>query len=237
MQRAAATAATKEPQTPGSDNNNSPNSKRPKLSTEAASPGTPQSDLDAISEALKAEEQKRRDAIMRQAAEAGESEWVLDIPAANVSPPQPYAVAADSLDVEDDAEVGGRRAFGNFTRKQKSVRLRAIGIEFIANTLQSQSAQAAQSSSADEDSDDDEDEEMVNPVGPDEVQAMLNKQKAKALAKAARQREKEREKARKAQPVNLKHLDKISGGGGPQGRRSSSGTPSKKNKKKKRKSS
>lgn len=116
MQRAAATAAANESQTPGSDDN-TPSPKRRRLSTEAESSGTPQSDLDAISAALNAEEQKRRDAVMRQAADAGESQWVLDIPVANVRPAQPYAVAADSLDVEDKS-VGGRRAFGNFQRKQ-----------------------------------------------------------------------------------------------------------------------
>lgn len=118
MQRAAATAAANESQTPGSDDN-TPSPKRRRLSTEAESSGTPQSDLDAISAALNAEEQKRRDAVMRQAADAGESQWVLDIPVANVRPAQPYAVAADSLDVEDKS-VGGRRAFGNFQRKQNT---------------------------------------------------------------------------------------------------------------------
>lgn len=116
MQRAAASAAANQSQTPGSDDN-TPSPKRRRLSNEAESSGTPQSDLDAISAALTSEEQKRRDALNRQAADAGESEWVLDIPAANVRPAQPYAVAADSLDVEDKP-VGGRRAFGNYQRKQ-----------------------------------------------------------------------------------------------------------------------
>lgn len=120
MQRAAATAAAKESQhsEPG-DKTHTP--KRQRVSTEPASPGTPQSELETIAAALKAEEQKRRDAVMRQAAEAGESEWVLDIPAANIYPPQPYAVAADSLDAEDDSGVGGRRAFGNYKRKDAPV--------------------------------------------------------------------------------------------------------------------
>lgn len=132
MQRAAATAAANEPQTPGSDDN-SHTPKRQRLSTEPSSPGTPQAELDAIAAALKAEEKKRRDAVMRQAAEAGESEWVLDIPAANASPTQPYAVAADSLDVEDDANVGGRRGFGGFKRKKAPVCLSVMAFTHLSN--------------------------------------------------------------------------------------------------------
>lgn len=120
MQRAAATAAAKESQNSESDDKTH-TPKRQRLSTEPASPGTPQSELETIAAALKAEEQKRRDAALRQAAEAGDSEWVLDVPAANIYPSQPYAVAADSLDAEDDSRVGGRRAFGNYKRKDAPV--------------------------------------------------------------------------------------------------------------------
>lgn len=89
--------------------------------SEAGSPATPQSDLDAIAAALAAEEEKRREAISRQAAEAGETHWVLDIPAATSHATQPLVVAADSLDAEDDVPRGGRRAYGNFKRKSTSV--------------------------------------------------------------------------------------------------------------------
>lgn len=116
MQRAAASAATKAPQSPAAEEDQR-SSKRPRLSTEPSSPVTPQSDLEAISAALAAEEEKRREAIARQAAEAGESEWVLDIPAANYNP-RPIVLAADSLDAEDEAPRGGRRAYGNFMRKK-----------------------------------------------------------------------------------------------------------------------
>jgi hypothetical protein len=119
MQRAAASAATKEPQSLTPDEGKH-TPKRPRLSTEPASPSTPQSDLEAISAALAAEEEKRREAITRQAAEAGESEWVLDIPAVNYSP-QPIVLSADSLDTEGDIPQGGRRAYGNFKRKKPVV--------------------------------------------------------------------------------------------------------------------
>lgn len=120
MQRAAASAAAKEPQGSGSDSN-PPTPKRPRLSTEPAGPATPQSELDAINAALAAEEEKRREAVARQAAEAGETEWVLDIPAATQHPSQPLVVVADSLDTEGDVLRGGRRSFGNFQRKKKYV--------------------------------------------------------------------------------------------------------------------
>ncbi|KAJ5586664.1 uncharacterized protein N7459_002429 [Penicillium hispanicum] len=120
MQRAAASAVAKETPTPGSDDDAIHTPKRRRVSTETGSPGTPQSDLDAISAALAAEEEKRREAVARQAAEAGETQWVLDVPTAAEHPPQPLVVAADSLDAEDDVPQGGRRSYGNFKRKQKT---------------------------------------------------------------------------------------------------------------------
>lgn len=115
MRRAA---AAKETQSPSSDA--SPhNSKRPRLSTEAESPNT--SDMDAIAAALAAEEEKRQQAVARAAAEAGETHWVLDVPAIPQSTQQPMVLAADSLDADDDTYSGGRRAFGNFKRKERKV--------------------------------------------------------------------------------------------------------------------
>lgn len=115
MRRAA---AAKETQSPSSDA--SPhNSKRPRLSTEAESPRT--SDMDAIAAALAAEEEKRQQAVARAAAEAGETHWVLDVPAAPQSTQQPMVLAADSLDADDDTYSGGRRAYGNFKRKERKV--------------------------------------------------------------------------------------------------------------------
>lgn len=90
------------------------------MSTDPDSPSPvtqPASDLEAISAAIAAEEEKRRQAIARQAAEAGETEWVLDY-ADQGHAPQPYVVA-DSLDAEDEHQ--GRQAFGNFRRKNVEV--------------------------------------------------------------------------------------------------------------------
>lgn len=124
MQRAAASTAAKEAHASASEDN-PPTPKRPRLSTEPDSPATPRtSDLEAISAALAAEEEKRREAIARQAAEAGETQWVLDIPSVtSQTPPRPPVVAADSLDADDEVNVGGRRPYGNFKRKGGEVSL------------------------------------------------------------------------------------------------------------------
>ncbi|KAJ5851499.1 uncharacterized protein N7529_010884 [Penicillium soppii] len=91
--------------------------KRARLSTEAESPRT--SDMDAITAALAAEEQKRQEAVSRAAEEAGETHWVLNFPDAPQYNPQPLVLAADSLDADDNAYSGGRQAFGNFKRKER----------------------------------------------------------------------------------------------------------------------
>ncbi|CDM29791.1 hypothetical protein DTO013E5_6149 [Penicillium roqueforti] len=156
MRRAA---AAKETQSPSSDA--SPhNSKRPRLSTEAESPST--SDMDAIAAALAAEEEKRQKAVARAAAEAGETHWVLDFPATPQSTQQPMVLAADSLDADDDTHSGGRRAYGNFKRKERKERK----------------------------PEDDEDEDtIVNPSNPEEVAKMQEKSRLKAEAKAGKTRQ------------------------------------------------
>lgn len=129
MRRAA---AAKETQSPSSDV--SPhNSKRPRLSTEAESPHT--SDMDAIAAALAAEEEKRQQAVARAAAEAGETHWVLDVPATPQSTQQPMVLAADSLDADDDDYSGGRRAYGNFKRKERKVSLLSLAFDILYSFL------------------------------------------------------------------------------------------------------
>ncbi|KAI2696921.1 hypothetical protein CBS147332_8884 [Penicillium roqueforti] len=156
MRRAA---AAKETQSPSSDA--SPhNSKRPRLSTEAESPST--SDMDAIAAALAAEEEKRQKAVARAAAEAGETHWVLDFPATPQSTQQPMVLAADSLDADDDTHSGGRRAYGNFKRKERKER---------------------------KPEDDENEDTIVNPSNPEEVAKMQEKSRLKAEAKAGKTRQ------------------------------------------------
>ncbi|PYH48505.1 uncharacterized protein BP01DRAFT_362986 [Aspergillus saccharolyticus JOP 1030-1] len=149
MQRAAAEKAT--PQSSG-ETSTTP-TKRQRLSTGSVqSPSTPQSDMDAVAAALAAEEEKRKEALARQAAESGDTEWVLDY-GFDAPAPQPYVVADSSLDADDDMVYGGRQAYGNYKRKKKS----AAGEQ--------------------EDSDEDEDSE----ADPNDMEAMIKKEKKKAL--------------------------------------------------------
>lgn len=124
MQRAAATAAAKEtPDSPSGDDASSHTPKRQRLSSEpeSDSPSKPTADLEAISAAVTAEEEKRREAISRQAADAGETEWVLDFSSFGQFAPQPNVVEAGSLDADDEEISGGRKSYGNFKRKKAGV--------------------------------------------------------------------------------------------------------------------
>ncbi|KAI9822695.1 MAG: hypothetical protein M1827_000414 [Pycnora praestabilis] len=76
MQRAA--ASTSPLSTTTSYSPSTPSTKRRKLSDSYPSTSsTPISDLEAVQAALAAEEAKRQEAVERQAAEAGETRWVL----------------------------------------------------------------------------------------------------------------------------------------------------------------
>ncbi|OJK04871.1 hypothetical protein ASPACDRAFT_38429 [Aspergillus aculeatus ATCC 16872] len=154
MQRAAAEKST--PQSSG-ETSTTPISKRQRLSTGSVqSPSTPQSDMDAVAAALAAEEEKRKEALARQAAESGDTEWVLDY-GFDAPAPQPFIVADSSLDADDDDMVyGGRQAYGNYKRKKKSA---AGGDE--------------------EESDEDDDSE----ADPNDMDAMIKKAKKKAQKK------------------------------------------------------
>lgn len=123
MQRAAASKESAQSQSQQSENPSTPSPKRQRLSSDDQSPSpvAQRSELEAISAAIATEEAKRREAVSRQAAEAGESEWVLDYPGAVGENAQaasrPVVVDAGSLDDEDES-YGGRQAYGNFKRKK-----------------------------------------------------------------------------------------------------------------------
>ncbi|KAL4747333.1 hypothetical protein BDW72DRAFT_16738 [Aspergillus terricola var. indicus] len=124
MQRAAASAATKEAaqSASGSEFSDSTTKKR-RVSAADGSSTAPSSDMEAISAALAEEEERRREAISRQAAEAGETEWVLDFGDAVTmnQHAQPLVLADSSLDADDDdLGYGGRQLYGNFKRKTKT---------------------------------------------------------------------------------------------------------------------
>ena len=84
------------------------------------------SDLQAISAAVKAEEDKRAAAVAKQAAEAGETEWVLEFPVGTVPEvrKRPNIVSLVSYDAEDTGQEGegdGRRSYGGYKRKKRTV--------------------------------------------------------------------------------------------------------------------
>lgn len=125
MQRAAASAAAKDSQPASADASTQSTPKKRRISSGPESPvGTPSSDLEAISAALAEEESRRREAVARQAAEAGETQWVLDFDGpdtVNQYAQQPVVLADYSLDADDDEiGYGGRQAYGNYKSKRKS---------------------------------------------------------------------------------------------------------------------
>ncbi|KAL4995422.1 hypothetical protein BDV10DRAFT_132717 [Aspergillus recurvatus] len=124
MQRAAASAASKDAaqSVSGSESTDSTPKKR-RVSAAGGSPAAPSSDMEAISAALAEEEERRREAISRQAAEAGETEWVLDFGGTDTvnQYSQPLVLADSSLDADDDdLGYGGRQLYGNYKRKNKT---------------------------------------------------------------------------------------------------------------------
>ncbi|KAL3463661.1 hypothetical protein BJX64DRAFT_115250 [Aspergillus heterothallicus] len=125
MQRAAASSAAKESSQPESASNSqasTPKKRRVSPSPAGSPSATRPSDMEAISAAIAEEEEKRREAIARQAAEAGESEWFIDYDGADSAQyAQPPVVLADySFNADDDdVAYGGRQVYGNYKKKNK----------------------------------------------------------------------------------------------------------------------
>ncbi|OJD11077.1 hypothetical protein AJ78_08077 [Emergomyces pasteurianus Ep9510] len=193
-----------------------PSPKRQKLSSPSTStPSTPftgNTDLEAISAAIRAEEEKRAAAIAKQAAEAGEEEWVIEYPPGTFPEPSPQAAmnGGNAYVVGDagDEEVIGRQSFGGFKRKGK------MGVPMAAT-------------SASHDADDDEDEENGDERGSgddaeqddDGLDALVNNAKLKAekkwIEKHREQHNKHNKKRRSSGgAVDLSRLTSISGGVG-----------------------
>lgn len=130
MQRAAASNSSTPAQTsegkPGArqheeSDESDPSPKRQRLSSQRDSRNT--SELEAISAAIKSEEDKRAAAIARQAAEAGETQWVLEFPTGTVSPVSSKMNKAsnnDLADADDEVEFEGRRDYGGFKSKKRN---------------------------------------------------------------------------------------------------------------------
>lgn len=107
MQRAANASPKSTPSTPDGHP-----SKRQRLSYGSnATPATPSPDQRAIQAALAEEEMRRSVAVEQQAAEAGESRWMLSVQQPKIAPPAFQIVQAsfaeiDSTVSDDDQEEG-----------------------------------------------------------------------------------------------------------------------------------
>ncbi|EEH37234.1 hypothetical protein PAAG_07790 [Paracoccidioides lutzii Pb01] len=225
MQRAAAAAAaaasstqdSSRPATPAHSqayhdavNNSSPSPKRQKLS----SPLTPtsssilanaNSDLEAISAAIRAEEEKRAAAIARQAAEAGEEEWVIEYPPGTFPVPSPPVVDGNFYGFGDEWNEGvmGRQCFGGFKREGRG--------EVATMTTSSYNIDEdgnEESEGEVREGDDEEEDHDIDEGDEDGLGAIVNKAKLKA------EKRKEKNKKRKSGDgsVNLSRLTSISGG-------------------------
>ncbi|KAF2203786.1 hypothetical protein GQ43DRAFT_438515 [Delitschia confertaspora ATCC 74209] len=200
MQRSVANKVATPPATPEGRS-----SKRVRLSTGGeSSPATP-SDHEVIQAALAAEEQKRQDALEKQAAAAGETKWVLSFkdPDEVHKKPTPMRVVtagfavldADETDEsEEDPGPVGRMTFGKVAKPSAKP------------SAQSDSDSESDSSEEDEDSDD--------PAG------QLIRQEARKAKKASkREAQTPVSKAKNRYEVDLDQITTISGSGGSSNKR------------------
>lgn len=138
MQRAAASGASNNStptQSPSgspsgrkrAEDISSPSSKRRKLVE--GSPSEPSiaqsnsSDIEAISAAIRAEDSKRSEAIARQAADAGETQWVLEYPPGALKSAAPRNSIGKIQDEENDSietTYTGRKSYGGFKKKRQT---------------------------------------------------------------------------------------------------------------------
>ncbi|KAI9880056.1 MAG: hypothetical protein M1830_005788 [Pleopsidium flavum] len=224
MQRAAASSPSS-PQTP---EQSSP--KRQKLFNDF-SPATPSADLQAIQAALAAEEAKRSEALERQAAEAGESKWVLSFQPENASLvdgasenglgslriinasfsglDRPLVSTEQAEEVSRSSAVVGRRSFGKFNR---ALEKRQNGNDGSSSSSEEDASESANQVDGDEDDD---------PAG---TKALIQASREEATQRAKAERKAQRRAAkfeaaqlatrRKSKEVKLNKLGSISGGGG-----------------------
>ncbi|EFR01052.1 hypothetical protein MGYG_04055 [Nannizzia gypsea CBS 118893] len=135
MQRAAASGvssnsspAQSPPASPSgrkrAEDTSSPSSKRRKLAevipSEPSIALSNNSDIEAISAAIQAEDSKRSAAIARQAADAGETQWVLEYPPGTLKAATPRKSIGKIEDEEDETTFTGRKSYGGFKKKRQT---------------------------------------------------------------------------------------------------------------------
>ncbi|OJD09447.1 hypothetical protein ACJ73_10307, partial [Blastomyces percursus] len=204
-------------------NASTPSPKRQKTSSHSKStsstPATGNTDLEAISAAIRAEEEKRAAAIARQAAEAGEEEWVIEYPPGTFPEPPPQTAmdggsAYGFGDVGDEEAMSGRQSFGGFKRKGRKGLATATSDSHNANgdvdgDGEDEENDDDRSGSGNSDNDDDDDDD------DDGLHALLKAAKQKSEKKRAEKRwNAQNSKKRKSGDgaVDLSRLTSISGG-------------------------
>ncbi|KAI9841130.1 MAG: hypothetical protein M1837_000974 [Sclerophora amabilis] len=225
MQRAAAASSTA-PESP----QDGPSPKRKKLSDSSRN----DSEIASVQLGIAADEVKRDKALQRQAAEAGETRWVLSFkdglgrnpPDVKTHPSRQVVTASyasiDGLPSKRAVETveeeqgprktsnAGRRSFGRFNRRLEKTQQNAEG----ATSSEEDDISNSDLESHDEDSD----------AAEDDASALIRasrkeaSQKARADRKAARRAEKATAarlaEARRNKTVKLNKLSSISGTGG-----------------------
>lgn len=213
MQRAAATPSSPQPPT-------GPPNKRRRLSPTTTTPPTadparPTTDLEALQAVLAAEEEKRVQAIERQAAAAGDTRWVLsfrepDTDAAGQSSVVVVNAGFAAIDGAggydedyDEKATVGRRSFGKPIKSQQ--------VQNGATPASTSDAESSTSAS-DDDGDGDDLDSVIRSArkgAAAEVRAQRKSKKAAKEAESARLAYQRRTKA-----VGLNGSSSISSGGG-----------------------
>ncbi|KAF2403065.1 hypothetical protein EJ06DRAFT_318815 [Trichodelitschia bisporula] len=203
MQRAAAQASPSSPDTLPS--------KRVRLSSGAAAPVTP-SDIELVQAAVQAEELKRTQAIERQAADAGETKWVLTVRDPSPAAPLAHIVRTGFADIDaaglDDSGDGdndeqtaiGRQTFGKKPKKH-----------VVSKSEDSESESGSDSSASDDEDEDDPTAQLIRESRKEaDAQRRADSKARKRTLSTDSGRPTEN---RRYKEVKLSQLTSISGGG------------------------
>ncbi|CAG8975634.1 hypothetical protein HYALB_00008393 [Hymenoscyphus albidus] len=221
MQRAAASPTSPSPSTPDEP----PNKRRKKNGDASPSPFSVDAlaDQRAVQKALAEEEAIRQVALERQAAEAGDTRWVLsfedDGPQAasptmalrvvqtgyaNLDSISSHQIRTEEDEPQDKPIMVGRRSFGKFNRvleKQQDPTLE-----------DSSDSDESENDGSEDDADGDSDDPMNNLIKTSRAEATQRlKAERKAKKKAEKSKTADLAKQRKKKAVNLNGLTSLSG--------------------------
>ncbi|TVY75603.1 hypothetical protein LSUE1_G008011 [Lachnellula suecica] len=227
MQRAANTSPSSSPSTP-----DEPPNKRRKKDTDSPSKFNVDAlaDQRAVQKALADEEAKRQAVLERQAAEAGDTRWVLSFEDqkqvaassalalrvvqtgyANLDSIAPLQIQAMEEGAEDKPAMVGRRSYGKFNRGLEKQQDSTKAVKEDASESDSEEEDDESSKSGEED-DDDPSEGFYNDSRAAEATDRLRKQR-KAQKHKENKALRKQGKERKRKEVDLNKLSSLSGGG------------------------